>query len=386
MKSTTNPVTISVNSNSDGVSTEMGQVPEQREQIPVDRFLNNPRKQINSRICKMLMGHASILKVKPDGKNMTKPEEELSFRVDERKNTCLLHYKRWIVQLEQVFEMCNSNIQCDFNDVEQIAYDIIDCYFMDRYYCLNFMNLRYPPASKKYLITHCINVAIAAIGTGAQIGYSIPQLRELAAGALLHDIGHQVTGSSLLNKQDLDFVEQLEFDKHTVYGVQMLKCFNRVPVSTVMIAGMHHELCNGKGRIFKASFRQQHDFARLIGVVDYFESDCRFQSAPEAVSRTRRAAQLGELDVNCTNHFLSVFSRYPIGVSVRINTGMICKVIAVNADSFEKPVLRPVYALGKSGILPVNETAPVDLTKRKDVRIVEVIRHTSLKIDIAKGF
>lgn len=333
-----------------------------------------------------MMKHASVLRVKPDSKNKTKSQEVLSLRVESIEKTYLSHYKKWITLLEQIFEKCESNSKCDFNDVEQIACDIIDYYFMDSYYCLNLMNLRYPPTSNKYLLTHCINVAIGAIATGLQIGYSLVQLRELVVGALLHDVGHQNTYSFLLNKRNLDSGEQLEFYKHTTSGVQMLKCFDKVPVSTIMIVGMHHEFCNGKRRIFKAPFRQQHDFARLIGVVDYYESECRFDCPPEAVSRTRRAAQLGELDVNYTNYFLSAFSRYPIGVSVRINTGMICKVIAVNIDSFDKPVLRPVYSITKNGILPVNEMDFIDLTKSKGVKIVEVLRYTSLKIDIAKGF
>jgi HD-GYP domain-containing protein (c-di-GMP phosphodiesterase class II) len=386
MEPITDPVTLSGNNVCDNASAEIGRAPEQREPIPADRFLNNPSKQINSRICKKLMGHASVLKVKPDGINGHKPEEVLSIRVDASKNAYLSHYKRWITKLEQVFEKCKSGAACDFKDVEQIAYDIIDLYFMDRYYCLNIMNLRYPSSSDKYVITHCINVAVAAVGTGALIGCSIPQLRELAAGALLHDIGHQGTRSPLLNKQDLNSNERLEFDDHTTSGLQMLKCFNKVPVSTVMIVGMHHELCNGKGRIYKATFHQQHDFARLIGVVDYFESTCRFHCAPDAVLKTRRAAQHGELDVNYTNYFLSVFSHYPIGVSVRINTGMICKVVAINADSLEKPVLRSVYSVGKSGIFPLHQMDLINLTESNGVKIVEVIRYTSLKIDIAKGF
>ena len=148
-------------------------------------------------------------------------------------------YWKWASDIEALFGKLKTNKETEFEMIEEVARDIIDCYYQDGRYCLNLMNLRHPPASERYLSTHAINTAIAAAGIGARRAYPLPLVRELVVGALLHDIGHLLTYRPFLAKRDLDSPEQQKYDQHVTVGMAMLKNIAKIPVSTMLVVAQH---------------------------------------------------------------------------------------------------------------------------------------------------
>ena len=355
-------------------------------QIPEDHFIHNPSKQITPAFCKQLMGQEEVLRVPKERNREPTPLRIVNERDTAEKKKFAEAYSRWASSLEAVFTQLKSNKETEFVLIENIAKDIIDHYFQDGFYCLNLLNARHPPSSEKYLFMHCVNVAVLSLATGVQSGYSLLQLRELVTGALLHDIGHQMTYRPLMVKRELDSSEQHKYDQHAVVGTAMLKNITKVPFSTLLVVTQHHEYCNGTGRIYHASAKQIHDFSRLVGVVDSYETQCRFTKATASMALTIRAAQAGALDLEYCKALLAVLSLYPVGVSLRLKSGVICRVIGTNGTAFKTPVLRSVYTMSDEHLFPLDSSETIDLKKRTDVALAEEVQHSALKSDLGKGF
>jgi diguanylate cyclase (GGDEF)-like protein/putative nucleotidyltransferase with HDIG domain len=122
--------------------------------------------------------------------------------------------------------------------------------------------------------THCHvrRVQIYAAGMGEIFGLSAEEIAALKAGALLHDVGKLAVPPHILNKPGP--LTPAEFEKmkiHTVVGAQIL---GRVdfPYPVIPIVRHHHEQWDGRGYPDRLRGEQIPITARIISVVDCFDS------------------------------------------------------------------------------------------------------------------
>ncbi|MGI9069583.1 MAG: bifunctional diguanylate cyclase/phosphohydrolase [Pyrinomonadaceae bacterium] len=122
--------------------------------------------------------------------------------------------------------------------------------------------------------THCHvrRVQIYAAGMGEVLGLSKAEIGALRAGALLHDIGKLAVPAHIINKPGR--LTPAEFEKmkiHTTVGAQIL---GRVefPYPVTPIVRHHHEQWNGLGYPDGLKGEQIPITARIISVVDCFDS------------------------------------------------------------------------------------------------------------------
>ncbi|HJS23631.1 MAG TPA: diguanylate cyclase [Pyrinomonadaceae bacterium] len=122
--------------------------------------------------------------------------------------------------------------------------------------------------------THCHvrRVQIYAAGMGEVFGLTPNEIAALKAGALLHDIGKLAVPPHILNKPGP--LTPAEFEKmkiHTVVGAQIL---GRVdfPYPVIPIVRHHHEQWDGRGYPDRLRGEQIPITARIISVVDCFDS------------------------------------------------------------------------------------------------------------------
>ncbi len=122
--------------------------------------------------------------------------------------------------------------------------------------------------------THCHvrRVQIYAAGMGKVFKLSEAEIGALKAGALLHDIGNLAVPTHILSKPGI--LTPAEFEKmkvHTIVGAQIL---SRVefPYPVVPIVRHHHEQWNGQGYPDGLKGEQIPITARILSVVDCFDS------------------------------------------------------------------------------------------------------------------
>ena len=122
--------------------------------------------------------------------------------------------------------------------------------------------------------THCHvrRVQIYAAGMGEVFRLSPDEIEALKAGALLHDVGKLAVPPHILNKPGP--LTPAEFEKmkiHTVVGAQILARVN-FPYPVIPIVRHHHEQWDGRGYPDKLRGEQIPITARIIAVVDCFDS------------------------------------------------------------------------------------------------------------------
>jgi diguanylate cyclase (GGDEF)-like protein/putative nucleotidyltransferase with HDIG domain len=123
-------------------------------------------------------------------------------------------------------------------------------------------------------ITHCHvrRVQVYAARMGELFELSDNEIAALKAGALLHDIGKLAVPPHILNKPGR--LTPAEFEKmkiHTVVGAQILSRVD-FPYPVVPIIRHHHEQWDGRGYPDRLKGEQIPITARILSVVDCFDS------------------------------------------------------------------------------------------------------------------
>jgi diguanylate cyclase (GGDEF)-like protein/putative nucleotidyltransferase with HDIG domain len=122
--------------------------------------------------------------------------------------------------------------------------------------------------------THCHvrRVQVFAAGMGKVFGLSDGEIQALRAGALLHDIGKLAVPDHILNKPGRLTVAEFEKMKvHTTIGADILSRVD-FPYPVVPIVRHHHEQWNGLGYPDGLKGEEIPMTARILAVVDCFDS------------------------------------------------------------------------------------------------------------------
>jgi diguanylate cyclase (GGDEF)-like protein/putative nucleotidyltransferase with HDIG domain len=122
--------------------------------------------------------------------------------------------------------------------------------------------------------THCHvrRMQIYAEGLGELLGVSEAELAALRAGALLHDVGKLAVPDHILNKPGV--LTPAEFEKtkiHTVVGAEILSRVD-FPYPVIPIVRHHHERWDGRGYPDGLKAEQIPMTARIMSVIDCFDS------------------------------------------------------------------------------------------------------------------
>jgi putative nucleotidyltransferase with HDIG domain len=133
-----------------------------------------------------------------------------------------------------------SLLEALYRDVEQIMSEILESNTVS-----SLDSLR---THSDYTFEHSVEVAIIATLLGRHLGLPIAQIRELALGALLHDIGKVSIDRAILNKPGrLTPAEYDEIKEHPAVGFELVR---RLPLPSILpahVAYQHHERQDGSG-------------------------------------------------------------------------------------------------------------------------------------------
>lgn len=124
------------------------------------------------------------------------------------------------------------------------------------------------------LYTHSVNVSTLATGLLLEI-QNLPQneVRDIAMGFLLHDIGKSRIPIKILQKPDnLSAEETKEIRKHPEYGVQLMKIMKGMPRRSLDIIMNHHEKLNGSGYPRHLTAENISLESRICAAADVFDA------------------------------------------------------------------------------------------------------------------
>ena len=120
--------------------------------------------------------------------------------------------------------------------------------------------------SAMYFANHNVNVAIYGAMMGFKLGLSLPEVKVLTYGCLVHNIGNVFVPDEILYKAGpLTILEWVEIQSHPQKGAALMESFH-APVEIVKMIRQHHERFDGKGYPGSLAGKQIHIFARVCEI------------------------------------------------------------------------------------------------------------------------
>ncbi|HEV3480094.1 MAG TPA: HD-GYP domain-containing protein [Gaiellaceae bacterium] len=165
-----------------------------------------------------------------------------------------------------------------------------------------------------YTEEHTRRVALRAVQVGEELGLSPVRLRELATGALVHDVGKLAVPDSILKKPDKLTSEEFHVvQKHAATGYRTLKELGfREPVRRLVLD--HHERLDGSGYPRGLSGPAMSLDARILAVCDVYDALISTRVYREAWTHDRAIRLLHDeagtkLDRRCVTALERVLAR-----------------------------------------------------------------------------
>ncbi|MEW8978088.1 MAG: HD-GYP domain-containing protein [Symbiobacterium sp.] len=234
----------------------------------------------------------------------------------------------------------------------------------------------------QYTLSHSVNVCILATLLGMELGYPLTDLRNLALGTLLHDIGKVAIPPEILNKPGSLTREEAEVMKqHTVLGWELLKNQPDIPPTAAVVALQHHERWAGGGYPHNLSGDQIFRFSRVCAIVDCYDamtSDRIYRKglSPAMALESLSGPMHGFFDPHMLLTFLNCIAPWPVGSMVELTGGRKAVVVAAERGRADRPRVRVLLEADGTRIATPYE---IDLFRERHVEIVREVHEDALQ-------
>ena len=181
-----------------------------------------------------------------------------------------------------------------------------------------------------YLYAHSVNVCLLAVRTGQELRYSELQLKTLAIGALLHDIG-RVSRRAVNPAVD-----------HPRVGFDLMRRYPELPLLSAHVVLQHHEKVNGTGFPFGVrgeQFRQASQIVAIANEFDHFVNEIGQNRLPHEGIEYIMSKVDTHYDISVVRAFVKSVTPYPVGTMVRLSNGMVGTVVEMHKGHPSRPVI-----------------------------------------------
>ena len=224
-------------------------------------------------------------------------------------------------------------------------------------------------------MVHSINTTIYSILIGIKSGLPTHELKELAEGALLHDLGKIILNESILLKSSALTQEEFNHIKqHPSLGYEALEKKHLLSDASRLIVLQHHERLDGSGYPAGLKGDEIHPYALIVAIADVYDALTSERCYRKSLSNynackiLKEDVQSGKLNSAYLSALLSNIAVYPNGIVVYLSDGTHGIVKAQNPDLLYQPVIRIIDDRDPDGKISVYD---LDLATRSDVSIIE---------------
>lgn len=241
-----------------------------------------------------------------------------------------------------------------------------------------------------YIYKHSIATSVWAVAFGRELGLPPQDLKSLALGALLLDVGKLEIPRELLNKKGLISEEELNvLRNHVKHSVEALRKSATNNRDIWDMVAHHHERINGSGYPGKLKGADIPLFAQIAGIVDTYDAMTSERPYTQAISPSSAIKYLyhargKEFDEVLVEEFIQAVGLYPAGTLVLLSTGEVAIVIAEGRTRRLKPQVLVLLDAEKNhlnNIKILNLLNAVHGPDEKPVEILQSLEPSSYGID-----
>ncbi len=270
-------------------------------------------------------------------------EDEISKCIDEKEFSDEVVKDLCSATLKDTIESFADTATEETSSLCDIAEDLMESVLSTKEVLYNVSMVR---RFDRTLSDHCLTVAALSVLTALNSGMSPVITKEIAIGALLHDIGYlsMKIDYQNINKCDLKEEEKKEIKRHVVYGYMLVEKHDWLGPIAKDIILYHHERIDGTGYPFKLSGERIKPEVRLVSICDAFDNMIYGMLEPKKKVYEAMEYIMGnagtKFDREIAMKFNSSVAAYPVGTLVKTNTDEVCIVIRQNNQAPTRPVMR----------------------------------------------
>ncbi|EKQ55194.1 MULTISPECIES: HD-GYP domain-containing protein [unclassified Clostridium] len=304
------------------------------------------------------IGNVEVYEEKAETKTVKKGP-----RKEEQYNKVEEEFKEISVKLQKTFRQLANENGIAMNEIREFSQRIQDELKPSS---IVIKNIVLYGSGTDSIYRHGVNVAALSAIIGKWLGFERSQLNLLVYSAILHDFGKTKIDRELLKKEStLSTSEFNTIKTHAQVGYQYIKDISFLDKAVSYGVLMHHERLDGSGYPLGLKDEAIHPFAKIIAIADVFDainSDRGYKKKklPFEALQIVKNESLGKLDYEYSKIFLEHIIGYYIGEEVLLNTDERCKIIQMNTDNLEKPLV-------------LKNEEFVDLSREKDLFIKEIL-------------
>lgn len=237
-----------------------------------------------------------------------------------------------------------------------------------------FLLMSNVPYEDEYLYPHLVNVALLSIVVASQLGFNKTRLLELGLGALLHDVGLLQFEQLIYAPRKVTKEEYEQIKQHPILGSKLLEARKGISKQMLSIVGKHHERRDGSGYPNGLRLEEIEDEAQIVCLVNTYESlthkrPFRDRVLNEGVLRLMVKGKKA-FNVRFLKLFIEAISIYPLSSWVKLSSGEIAQVIAINKSSLLKPSVK-IYFDKEGARLELGKEKIIDLSKQPNIYVKE---------------
>ena len=228
--------------------------------------------------------------------------------------------------------------------------------------------------SLPYTYKHSVNVTILSILTAKSLNYLESDIKNIALGAFLHDIGKMLVRQELITKASiLTDPERKEVEKHPLLGYKLIEKNKSLSFTAKQIVLLHHEKMDGSGYPFGIRGIEIPEYVKIVTICDMYDAMVtnrvyRIKMPVYTALEILMTDSVFKLDRKIYRHMTENICLHPPGSGVVLSDGTVGIVSFYRPSNPSRPHIR---------IIDLNE----DFTDIK-VRTVNLEKeHTLLIVD-----
>ena len=258
--------------------------------------------------------------------------------------------------------------QIEIEKVEPLVARIVDSIFTSADALLPLARLK---QHDSYTFQHSVSVCALMTAFARTLEVPREKIREIAIGALLHDVGKARVPDEILTKPGK--LTDAEFDRmknHVVQSKIILMATPGISPIALDVAAQHHERFDGTGYPNKLAGDQISLYGRMGAIVDVYDaitSDRVYHKGKPPTEALRKLLEwsANHFEPRLVKAFIRSVGIYPTGALVRLESKRLAVVQAQHDDKPMQPTVKLIFHTAGHYLQPDD----IDLRRSQD-RIV----------------
>lgn len=244
--------------------------------------------------------------------------------------------------VKSAMHLANTSPAKAVETATEVAVEMADAFVGDENPYIHLMGEAIADENAYY---HALNVMVMALILARFVKVDWALIKDVALGALLHDVGKAQIPSQVLLKDDrLTTAELGLLHMHPQYGIKMLQSVSGIPRTVLEIIFFHHETLDGSGYPKGLHEDKIHQAVRIVTIANAYDNHCNQRQASQCKTPSEALSfmfknELTRYDRNLLSAFIKCLGIYPPGTVVKLASGRVGIVMSVDGNDLLHPNL-----------------------------------------------